>query len=68
MNAGGENLEISVFGWDTSGMLNFGEVLPIYPPELAEETRKAFEQIRLEEFCEGKRLLQSEINSLLGGN
>ena len=68
MNAGGEGFDITVLGWDTSGMLSPGEVLPIYPPELAEETRKAFENIRLKEFLEGKWLSQSEINRLLGGD
>ena len=68
MNAGGEGFEITVLGWDTSGMLRPGEVLPIYPPELAEETRKAFEDIRVKEFLEGKKLSQSEIIRLLGGD
>jgi|GEM_PF-6722992 len=68
MNAGEEGFDITVSGWITSGMLRPGEVLPIYPSELAEETRKAFEDIRVKEFLEGKRLSQSEINRLLGGD
>ena len=68
MNTGEKGFDITVFGWNTSGMLSPGEVLPIYPPELAEETRKAFENIRLKELLEGKWMSQSEINSLLGGD
>ena len=68
MNVGEEGFDITVFGWDTIGMLSPGEVEPIYPPELAEETRKAFENIRLKEFLERKRMSQSEINSLLDGD